>query len=80
MINLYYNISSREGERVLQVSMEEQISNGSDKRGYLDHYCKVNSKPVLNGQKEVGCQMLWYLNTGQMDATLFSYVLVWYFG
>ena len=31
-----------------------------------------------NGQKEVGCQMVQYLKVGQMDAILFSYVLVWY--
>ena len=29
-----------------------------------------------NGLKEVGCQMVWYLNTRQIDAILFSYVLV----
>ena len=47
----------------------------------------LNTKLVWcsNGQKVVGCQMVWYLNTGQprhlntrqMD-TIFSYVLLWY--
>ena len=47
----------------------------------------LNTKLVWysNGQKVVGCQMVWYLNTWQprhlntrqMDA-IFSYVLLWY--
>ena len=54
----------------------------------LENSGDLNTKLVWysNGQKGVGCQMVWYLNTGQpnhlntgqTDATLFSYELVWY--
>ena len=43
---------------------------------YLKYSGDLNTKLVWysNGQKEVEC----HLNTGQMDALLFSFVLVWY--
>ena len=60
--------------------------------GIKDYSGNLNAELVQfsNGRKEVGCQMILvfkchmktgqpiHLNTWQMDAILFSYVLVWY--
>ena len=60
-------------------------------KNYNNHPNVQNYSKALNTQllirylidgKDVGCQMVkifkCYLDTGQMDAILFSYVLVWY--
>ena len=51
----------------------------SGRRGGLkSELSSANTVGISMINEMVGCQMVWNLNTGPMDAILFSYVLVWY--